>query len=77
VISRVFRAAHLLIATLRQTKIAELYQRQRFGRCSGLVRDNGSMLASIANRRYLDFEFDFSRSVPLQLNSYSFVSASI
>jgi hypothetical protein len=38
-----------------------------------LVRDNG-LNAGIDYKpiSYLDFEFDFSRSVPLQLNSYSF-----
>jgi len=38
-----------------------------------LVRDNG-FNAGIDYKPagYLDFEFDFSRSVPLQLNSYSF-----
>ena len=40
---------------------------------AALVRDNGYN-AGIDYKPvgYLDFEFDFSRSVPLQLNSYSF-----
>src|SRR5438094_2090736 len=38
-----------------------------------LVRDNGSNAGTESKPvGYLDFEFDFSRSVPLQLNSYSF-----
>jgi hypothetical protein len=38
-----------------------------------LVRDNGfNAGVDYKPAGYLDFEFDFSRSVPLQLNSYSF-----
>jgi hypothetical protein len=38
-----------------------------------LVRDNGFHAGIDYNPvGYLDLEFDFSRSVPLQLNSYSF-----
>ncbi|GAC1621444.1 MAG: hypothetical protein NVS9B13_13010 [Candidatus Acidiferrum sp.] len=38
-----------------------------------LVRDNGfNAGVEVKPLRYLDLEFDFSRSVPLQLNSFSF-----
>jgi hypothetical protein len=38
-----------------------------------LVRDNGfNAGVDFKPVGYLDLEFDFSRSVPLQLNSYSF-----
>jgi len=37
-----------------------------------LVRDNGFNAGIDTSRSLPDLEFDFSRSVPLQLNSYSF-----
>jgi hypothetical protein len=38
-----------------------------------LVRDNGYEAGiDFKPVYYLDFEFDYSRSVPLQLNNYSF-----
>jgi hypothetical protein len=39
---------------------------------ASLVRDNGfNAGVEVRPRRYLDVEFDYSRSVPLQLNSFS------
>jgi hypothetical protein len=75
VISRVFRCG----ATARCSAGGVTKNRKSFTTASvsagaaDLVRDNG-FNAGIDYRPfgYLDLEFDFSRSVPLQLNSYSF-----
>ena len=74
VISRVFRCSAAKCNASGPTKNRRSFTTASVSSGSAdLVRDNGDN-AGIDYKPvgYLDLEFDFSRSVPLQLNSYSF-----
>jgi hypothetical protein len=74
VISRVFRCGSAKCNSAGPTKNRKSFTTSNVSTgAADLVRDNGYN-AGIDYKPvgYLDLEFDFSRSVPLQLNSYSF-----
>jgi hypothetical protein len=74
VISRVFRCGSAKCGSSGATKNRKSFTSSNVSTGGAdLVRDNGYN-AGIDYKPvgYLDFEFDFSRSIPLQLNSYSF-----
>jgi len=74
VISRVFRCGSAKCGSGGATKNRKSFTSSNVSTGGAdLVRDNGYN-AGIDYKPvgYLDFEFDFSRSIPLQLNSYSF-----
>ena len=74
VISRVFRCGSAKCSSGAPTKDRKSFTTSNVSTGGAdLVRDNGYN-AGIDYKPvgYLDFEFDYSRSVPLQLNSYSF-----
>jgi len=75
VISRVFRCGSAAKCSAgAPTKNRKSYTTSSVSAgAADLVRDNGFNAGiDYKPRGYLDLEFDFSRSVPLQLNSYSF-----
>jgi hypothetical protein len=73
VISRVFRCSAAKCNAGGPTKNRNSFTTASISAgAADLVRDNGYNAGIDYKRGHIDLEFDFSRSVPLQLNSYSF-----
>lgn len=73
VFSKVFRCGQTCTKTSNSTNRRGYTLASMQTGAADLVRDNGFNAGiEVKPLRYLDLEFDYSRSVPLQLNSFSF-----
>lgn len=73
VVSRVFRCSATCTQTTKSSDRRGYTSSSILTGGADLVRDNGFNAGiEVKPLRYLDLEFDYSRSVPLRLNSFSF-----